>query len=210
MWILAVVPVISAAIGYLTNVVAVRMLFHPQHPHHFLGVEIQGLVPRRKNELAGVIADMVQEEFVSGEDIKVVIRDTFKRRKFNEIVLRVLERDVQEILGKIPLGSMLRAGIRRLSEPELRNMAEDIASEILEKIIPPEVITEEIANEASLFELREYIIKKIDEYEEGRLEGILHRLGSRELRMIEAWGGMLGFLIGIVQVGILAVTQSWE
>ena len=55
MFRLLAVPLISAMIGYLTNVVAIKMLFHPREPIRMLGLEIQGLLPRRQEAIANKI-----------------------------------------------------------------------------------------------------------------------------------------------------------
>jgi len=204
-WVLVLIPVISAGIGYLTNVVAIRMLFHPQKPINILGFKVQGLIPRRKNEMAGAIANIIQEEFISGEDIEVVVRDAFKRRGLDEIITQTLQERTKKVRERVSFRTPFQRIAGRLLPSRVKSIPRLIVKQAVRNVIPPEVAVQKVATEAREFDLEDYIVQKIGEYEEGRLEGILHRLGARELRLIEMYGGILGFLVGIVQVIILTV-----
>ena len=50
--LLFALPVIGALIGWLTNWVAVKMLFHPREPLKLGIVTVQGIFPKRQQALA--------------------------------------------------------------------------------------------------------------------------------------------------------------
>jgi len=181
------------------------MLFHPQKPVNILGFKVQGLIPRRKNEMAGAIANIIQEEFISGEDIEVVVRDAFKRRKIDEIITQTLQERANEMRNRLSFRTPFQRVAGRLLPTRVKSIPKLIIRQTVRTVIPPEVIVQKVATEAREFGLEDYIIQKISEYEEGRLENIIHNLAARELRLIEIYGGILGFLVGIVQVIILTV-----
>ncbi|NDC78344.1 MAG: DUF445 family protein, partial [Chitinophagia bacterium] len=56
---LASIPVISAFIGWVTNWVAIKMLFHPRRPIRFLGLTVQGIFPKRQRQFAERLGRMV-------------------------------------------------------------------------------------------------------------------------------------------------------
>ena len=67
---------VSAAIGYVTNWIAIEMLFKPYYPtmrHPFawitLGYWRQGLVPKNKNDVAGVLGEQVATKLLRPEQI---------------------------------------------------------------------------------------------------------------------------------------------
>jgi len=62
---------IGGVIGYITNVVAIRLIFRPLNPIKIpiLNTEIIGLIPKRREEIATNIAKIVEEEFLSLDDI---------------------------------------------------------------------------------------------------------------------------------------------
>jgi uncharacterized membrane protein YheB (UPF0754 family) len=196
-WKLVLIPLIGAFVGYSTNVVAIKMLFHPKKPINIFGLKIQGFIPRRKKEMASAIADVVEREWVSGEDVGAILEDALARKRVDEMVGEV----VKERVRRFPIRFLPRW---------LRDVPSDIAAtgvkEITGAIAPPDILSRKIIAKAKEFDIRGYITEKIDEYEEGRLEGIISELGSRELRLIEIWGGVLGFLIGSIQVTILLLT----
>jgi uncharacterized membrane protein YheB (UPF0754 family) len=46
------VPAIGGVIGWITNWIAVKMIFRPLRPIRLLGFRLHGLVPRRQADLA--------------------------------------------------------------------------------------------------------------------------------------------------------------
>ncbi len=66
-------PVVGAAIGILTNYIAVRMLFRPYREKHIGKFHVPftpGIIPRRQPALAAALGRMVSEKLVREEDIK--------------------------------------------------------------------------------------------------------------------------------------------
>ena len=69
-------PIIGALIGYITNYIAVKMLFHPYYPIKIFGFTLPftpGIIPKRKEHLARAIARAVGEELFTEEDLKSVL-----------------------------------------------------------------------------------------------------------------------------------------
>ena len=75
-------PLIGAAIGYFTNYIAVKMLFKPHHPVMLGSFQLPftpGLIPKRKNELAGAIGGAVSDVLLTKEDLtKALPADSIK------------------------------------------------------------------------------------------------------------------------------------
>ena len=63
-------PIIAALTGWLTNYVAVKMLFHPREKKKILFFEIQGIFPKRQKMLAEKLGKIVAEELFSFDDMK--------------------------------------------------------------------------------------------------------------------------------------------
>src|SRR5690606_19604310 len=63
LWLL---PVVGAFIGWVTNVIAVRMLFRPKRPVRvpLTSLTLQGVLPRRHADLAASIGRTVSEELL--------------------------------------------------------------------------------------------------------------------------------------------------
>ena len=70
-WLLP--PLLGAIIGYVTNRIAIKMLFRPLTPKRILGVRVPltpGVIPRNRFDLARTIARMVSEQLLSPTALK--------------------------------------------------------------------------------------------------------------------------------------------
>ncbi|MDR0557136.1 MAG: DUF445 family protein [Treponema sp.] len=70
-------PVIGAFIGYVTNAIAIKMLFRPLTEKRFLGMRIPftpGILPRQRHELAQSIGRMVERELLTPEIVRQRLR----------------------------------------------------------------------------------------------------------------------------------------
>ena len=70
-WILP--PFLGAIIGYITNRIAIKMLFRPLNPKRVLGIRVPltpGVIPRNRFDLARTIGRMVSEQLLSPQALK--------------------------------------------------------------------------------------------------------------------------------------------
>lgn len=97
--LLIAIPFISAFVGYVTNWVAIRMLFRPHKEKRILGLRIPftpGLIPRKRVELAKTIGRAVGQELLTGEALAQRIED----REFREKMQTLIRDYTQELLSK--------------------------------------------------------------------------------------------------------------
>jgi len=121
------IPIIGFIIGYLTNFLAVKMLFHPRKK--ILG--IQGVLPRRREQIA---------------------------QKIGDVSIHLLPAYIKDI-EKIP-----------------------------------------IIGDKAIGYMKEAVEKQVNSLSLDELEDIVLKVAQRELRFITWIGGVIGFLIGLVQV----------
>lgn len=72
-------PLIGALIGYCTNYIAVKMLFHPHHPVKLFGKTLPftpGVIPKNQPRLARAIGRAVADVLLTKEDIAGLITDS--------------------------------------------------------------------------------------------------------------------------------------
>ena len=98
-------PCIGAFIGYLTNKIAIRMLFRPLRPWYLFGMRVPmtpGVIPSRRHDLAVNIGEMVGRHLLTSKDIGAAISD----EPFQVHLAHLADRKVQEIfkrdLGPLP------------------------------------------------------------------------------------------------------------
>src|SRR4051812_36198904 len=105
---LILLPVISAFIGWFTNWIAIKMLFHPREPKKILGVTFQGIFPKRQQQFAMKLGKLVSSELLSFADIEQKISDPENVTK----LLPVLEAHIdtflrEKLTAEIPMIGML-------------------------------------------------------------------------------------------------------
>lgn len=75
--------VIGAIIGGVTNIIAIRMLFHPQKAYYIGKWRIPftpGLIPKRRDEIANKIGRVIEEHLITESLIKEKISSTSARQ----------------------------------------------------------------------------------------------------------------------------------
>ena len=189
---LVIMVIISAAIGWITNWVAIKMLFRPHNEINLGLFKIQGLIPKRRAEIGTGIADVIQNELISIKDVIANIdREEFSKR-LNDLINDVLEKNLKtKVKEKFPVMQMFFSD--KMAK-DVSNTIKDIVMENQEKIFE---IFSNYAEENIDFST---IIKdKISNFSLDKLEEIINGLAKKELKHIEVIGAILGAFIGLVQ-----------
>ena len=197
---LLVMILISGAIGWITNWIAIKMLFRP-HKEINLGLfKIQGLIPKRKAEIGSGIANIIQNELISVKDVIAKIdREEFSKR-LNSLIDEVLDKNLKKkVKEKFPLLQMF---FTDKVAKDVGNTIKDIVMENQEKIFE---IFSNYAEENIDFEI--IISDKISNFSLDKLEEIITLLAKKELKHIEVIGAILGMLIGAVQYLITLIIK---
>ena len=183
---------ISATIGWITNWVAIKMLFRPHKEISFGLFKIQGLIPKRRAEIGSGIANIIQNELISVKDvISNIDREEFSKR-LDSSIDEVLEKNLKaKVKEKFPILQMFFSD--RMAK-DVSNTIKDIIMENQEKIFE---IFSNYAEENIDFEV--IISDKISNFSLNKLEEIITFLAKKELKHIEIIGAILGMLIGAVQ-----------
>ncbi len=98
-------PLIGAFIGYLTNKVAIKMLFRPLKPWYVLGLRVPltpGIIPSKRHILAENIGAMVGGQLLTPQDIG----EALSEERFQEHLRRIISNRVQDLLTR-DLGPLL-------------------------------------------------------------------------------------------------------
>ncbi len=191
-------PFICALIGWFTNYLAVRMLFRPHEAVKIGPLKIQGLIPKRRRDVANNIAKTVEKQLLSKDDISEVLYNAVNwEEKIDQKIDYIVEEKLHiEIWEKLPLWNKfvdkialpLKAGLRR----EISQFIRGYQAELIKKF-------------NNNLDLHKLVYERIDRFDLQQLEDVVLRIASRELRHIELIGALLGFVIGLVQVAIMLV-----
>jgi uncharacterized membrane protein YheB (UPF0754 family) len=64
-----VLPLGGLIVGYLTNWIALKIIFEPKHPIKFLGFTIQGMFLKRQDEVSRVYSDIIESKLMTSKNI---------------------------------------------------------------------------------------------------------------------------------------------
>ncbi|HWR61947.1 MAG TPA: DUF445 family protein [Clostridia bacterium] len=188
---------VGAIIGWLTNVLAIKMLFRPIRPIVIpvLNITIQGLIPKRRQDISRSIGEVVEKELIS-------INEIFDRMVTEENKLEVIaiikEKLLKVIDYKIPaiIPYSIKNRIIEYFEEQISKDAMSILDSSIDGIINTTV---------HKINIGEMVERKIDELELENMEKLILGLTSRELKYIELLGGVLGGIIGLIQAVVIRI-----
>jgi len=188
---LILMPIVGAFIGWGTNLLAIRMLFEPINPIKIpiLGLEIQGLIPKRRYDLSKNVGQAVEKEILSTDDIvNKLTSDSIKGQALTYIKKLVMERSYEKMPSFIPqsIRSIISEYLGEIIDRHGANIFDEIKTSIVEKA----------RNE---IDLKKMVVDRLDSLDIKELEQLIINLARRELKQIEILGGVLGFLVGAFQ-----------
>lgn len=198
--LLILTPFITAGIGWLTNWVAIKMLFHPRQPMRLFVWKWQGLIPRRQEQLAAEAAEIIEREIMQQHMIVHEIRKIELGPYLEKSAHSIVWERIGPQLKAIPLiGGFINDSTLARFEVIAATAMKEEAGPLMEKVATQ--------FEASV-NLKQLIEANIAAFDLERLEAIVDEVAAREFRTIERLGAVLGFLIGCAQVALLLATGA--
>lgn len=189
--------IVGALIGWITNVLAIKMLFRPIRAVRIplLNITIQGLIPKRRNEISRSIGEVVEKELVSMEDI---LEKLVTEENKNEAIEVIKEKLLKVIDYKIPsiIPYSIKTRIIDYFEEQINKDAGAILDSSIEGIV---------SKSMHKINIGQMVETKIDEFELDKMEKIILSVASKELKYIEFLGGVLGGIVGLMQSIIIRI-----
>lgn len=193
-------PVVGGAIGWVTNLIAVRMLFRPRRPWRIplLGVTVQGVLPSRHAELAASVGRIAAEELLPVEELVERVDVAGLRVELRQAVTAHVEQRLEAgpssflpAQWRARLVAYVRDVVARETDVLLDSVLDRMKSRVKGQIDVEALVTQ-----------------KIRELDLDTLEELAVRIASREVKAIVFLGAVLGFLIGLVQMAVMWVLTS--
>lgn len=196
------VPVVTGLIGWVTNWAAVKMIFHPKH---FLGVGPvgwQGILYKQSHKFATGVADMATNNLITPKSL-------FERVDLDEMETLLSESLDQETAGLCKHATeLIRPGswdalpepVKAMIIAQVKQKTREMSRELFGKL-------EDNADE--LIDLHKLIYAQLSGGNADRLADFTMQIGRKEFKFIEYYGGVFGFLIGMMQIGMWSVMQTW-
>jgi len=220
-------PIAGAVIAYITNVIAIRMLFRPLKEIRVLGIKVPftpGVLPRQREKLAQSIGAMVERELITTEVLRKRLESS-DLSGLSGIVMDFLHRDdikkELESKGRILLREVLFKlnSLQRLflSAGQYDKTIEEKMPEIIEELIASldNLLKEDrmkkklltsvdghIENLLKAIDIKKLVSDRIDSLDMLRVERIILDVMTDQFKWIYFFGGALGFFIGLFQAAL--------
>ena len=197
--LLVAFPLIGAGIGWLTNRLAIQMLFRPRQPVNLLGWRFQGLIPRRQSELATRVAEIVETELFNQHLIRNEISKMDLHPHLQQLATNIVWDQLAPRLREIPI-------LGKFVNDRLLYNINKIALDSL--VGETEPLLEKVSGEVEKhIAVRKIVEEKIHAFDLDQLEDIVRKLAHKEFRSIEVLGAVIGFIVGLIQSLLLLLAQ---
>ena len=165
---------IGAVIGYITNWLAIKMLFRPREAKYIFGMKLPftpGLIPKEKSRIANKVGETVGTHLLNSDSLSKALKDDKIKAKFNEVAKEKIN---QVINSNSTLEESLKNTLGENYYALKGNMINNIAKTILESIQE-----EEFKNK-----LKFYIVDSIKERLNKNPEKIIDFINSNKFREV--------------------------
>jgi len=186
-------PLIAAFIGWFTNWIAIKMLFHPKQPKRILGITFQGIFPKRQAQFAEKLGQIVANDLVNIKEIVSGLNNEDAVYEIKPMIEVHIDHFLNEKLTqKMPIISMF------ISKQLIAEMKSTLMDEIIEMY--PQIANQMMSSLEKKISIEKMVSNKVAQFSSDKLEAILVSIMQKEFKFVEIIGGVLGFLIGIIQV----------
>ena len=186
------IPITSALVGWLTNVVAIKMTFYPIH---FIGIKPfgwQGIIPSKAAKMSSISVDLWTSKLINVKELfakinpKKVAKEMLPEfdRISKEIMDEIMHEQAPEIWSRVP------ESIKKLAYSRISKDLPEIVTEMMTDIKD---------NIDEMFDIKDMVIKRLTK-DKGLLNDMFLQVGDEEFKFIERSGFTFGFLFGIVQM----------
>lgn len=194
-WQIILMPFIGGVIGWVTNMLAIRMMFRPRRPIKLplLPITFQGLLPKCKAEMAANTAKAIEEELLPTD----VLIELLENGNYQAELVEMVGGHVNERLSY---------SLPRVLPESLKTMLCQYVKDMVARELPPlfDKLMDQVKTKLETdLRVGPLIEERIMAFDLDELEQLILSVSHRELHHLEVLGGVLGFVIGIAQAALV-------
>eukprot|EP00803_Ostreobium_quekettii_P008406 evm.model.scf_171.9 EVM.evm.TU.scf_171.9 scf_171:69862-73698(+) len=188
-----VLPVAGLLVGWVTNVLALKLIFQPAEPHKIFCFTIQGVFLKRQKEVSVQIADLATKWFLTPEIILGEIMNGSKKDAFHEMLDAVSFEYVDRVAN--PLEKMAASV---LFGPEgMEKLKATVAATVRSEIHTVLPLCSSHVEQA--LDLKQTMLVALQQLPATDFIGILRPVFQEDEVKLIAVGALLGMLVGFIQ-----------
>ena len=184
-----VLIVFGMVTGWLTNWIAILMIFEPVEERRILGFKWQGLFIRRQREVADIYAEVIADDIITIENIGNELMHGASADRTRQMVASALRPAIDESVGSIRPLIRLAVGPR-----EYDAIRETVALEGIEHTMTP--LTDTEFNKEQGRKIRKMIAERMREMDSHDFSEMLRSAMKQDEWLLIAHGAVLGIVGG--------------
>ncbi|GAB2971985.1 DUF445 family protein [Nocardioides montaniterrae] len=193
-------PFIASAIGYVTKIVAIEMLYRPMQ---FVGIGPigwQGLVPRRAGKVAAVTIELLTENLLKVEDMLEKIDGADAVEALREPLTHAVDEVAREVVDLMAPGGWdaLPLGVRHGVITRIRGRAPAVVDRLLAEVR---------AEPDRYIDIHHLTVSTLVEHK-ARLNTMMRETAGASMLFLRRTGLVFGLGIGVVQTVAWAVLHK--
>jgi uncharacterized membrane protein YheB (UPF0754 family) len=184
-------------VGWVTNWVAILMIFEPVEPRRFLGFRLQGMFLRRQHEVAEVYAEVIADDIVTVENIGDELLNGASSDRTRQMIANALRPAIDRSVGTARPLVRLAVGPR-----EYDAIRETVAREGVNTTITP--LADAEINRQQSEAMRTLLIDRMREMPAQDFSDMLRSAIRQDEWLLLAHGGVLGIVGGALHLALFA------
>jgi uncharacterized membrane protein YheB (UPF0754 family) len=193
-----VLPIGGVIIGYVTNWVALWMIFEPVEPHRLGPLKLQGLFIRRQPEVSEVYGEIIAEDIVTLRNIRDELLHGPRADRTRQMIEDSMRPAVDRAAGPARLAVRVALG-----SSEYETIRESVATETVDYTMTP--LTDPEFNRRQSAAVRDLITERMRRLPHEDFSELLRSAMREDEWLLLLHGAVLGFLAGCIHLLIFGV-----
>lgn len=189
-------PVGGLIVGYLTNGLALKIIFEPYKPKRFLFFTFQGLFIKRQKEVAKEYAHIIAEQIMTMPNIADAIFNGAGREKLNAIVAAHIDKHFDQAAGFSSSLIKITSGTKAYD-----NVKAKLAAEIIAEM--PKHIDLIFDYTKQALDIENTLYRKMSNLPPDEFVGFLRPVFQEDELKLLIVGAILGMAAGFLQIFIV-------
>jgi uncharacterized membrane protein YheB (UPF0754 family) len=190
-----VLPLGGVVIGYVTNWVALWMIFEPVTEHRIAGLKVQGLFLRRQPEVADVYAKIIADDIVTLRNMGDELLNGPQSDRTRWMIAERLRPAIDRSLGRVRPAVRVAIGPSRYDA-----IRESLAEEAVEYTMTPLVDPDFNAEQSDA--VRKLVAERMLELPSADFQELLRSAMKEDEWLLLLHGAVLGFAAGLLHLAI--------
>jgi len=188
-----VLPFFGFQVGWITNYLALKVIFSPLHPKKICCYTLHGIFLKRQKEVSAIFARVVITEILHVKAIwEAIFTGPLASNFFAMLRAHTLVFTDKLVAEIKPLA------IAGMGAESFAQMKEDIAQKVIDNL--PSIIDSSYEYTQEALDMETEIREKMKLLSPEEFEGVLHPAFQEDEIQLIALGGVLGLLVGILQI----------